>query len=75
MTLMGVNKRDVDDIVQLADTMGADSVKFNIVQPAGRGSRVHEGLNGLKIRELIDLGLMEFVNHKLIAVADIDAPF
>jgi succinate-semialdehyde dehydrogenase/glutarate-semialdehyde dehydrogenase len=26
-------------------------------------------------RELIDLGLMEFVNHKLIAVADIDAAF
>ena len=26
-------------------------------------------------RELIDLGLKEFVNHKLIDVVDIDAPF
>jgi succinate-semialdehyde dehydrogenase/glutarate-semialdehyde dehydrogenase len=26
-------------------------------------------------RELLDLGLTEFVNHKLIGVVDIDAPF
>ena len=26
-------------------------------------------------RELIDLGIKEFVNHKLIDVVDIDAPF
>lgn len=26
-------------------------------------------------RELIDLGIKEFVNHKLISVIDIDAPF
>jgi succinate-semialdehyde dehydrogenase/glutarate-semialdehyde dehydrogenase len=26
-------------------------------------------------RELVGLGIKEFVNHKLIAVSDIDAPF
>ena len=26
-------------------------------------------------RELTDLGIKEFVNHKLICIVDIDAPF
>ncbi len=56
MTLMRSNVDQVDDVVRMAETLGASSVKFNIVQPTGRGETMHEGRDGLEVAELIALG-------------------
>ncbi len=60
MTVMRRNKNQVESIIQLAESMGAGSVKFNIVQPTERGERMHRAGEILSIEELMELGeLME----------------
>ncbi len=56
MSLMRCNAEQVDAMVRMAEDLGASSVKFNIVQPTGRGEMIHEGTNGLEVDELIKLG-------------------
>ncbi len=56
MSLMRCNANQVEAMVRLAADLGASSVKFNIVQPTGRGENIHEGSNGLDVAELIELG-------------------
>jgi len=56
MSVMRCNADQVDEVVRLAKDLGAGSVKFNIVQPTGRGEILHEGTNGLEVAELIELG-------------------
>jgi len=53
---MRCNTDQVDDVVRLAEDLGGGSVKFNVVQPTGRGEIIHEGTNGLEVPELIKLG-------------------
>ncbi|MCP4405200.1 MAG: SynChlorMet cassette radical SAM/SPASM protein ScmF [bacterium] len=55
MSLMRSNVAQVDAVVSMAEKLGASSLKFNIVQPTGRGERVHEA-GDLEIAELIELG-------------------
>ena len=50
------NLEEVDDLVQLAIELGAGSVKFNPVQPAGRGSVMEKRGKLLNIGQLIKLG-------------------
>jgi SynChlorMet cassette radical SAM/SPASM protein ScmF len=52
MTLMPANRSDVESMIHLAEEAGAESVKFNVIQPVGRGL----DQNGLSIQELIELG-------------------
>ena len=56
MTLMRTNKNQLEEIIKLAESLGAGSVKFNIVQPIARGEAMHKGKETLDIRELVELG-------------------
>ena len=56
MTVMRRNKDQVESLIQLAESLGAGSVKFNIVQPTERGERMHRAGEILSIEELIELG-------------------
>jgi SynChlorMet cassette radical SAM/SPASM protein ScmF len=56
MSVMGCSAGQVEAVVRLAEALGASSVKFNVVQPTGRGERFREGTDGLGIAELIELG-------------------
>jgi SynChlorMet cassette radical SAM/SPASM protein ScmF len=56
MTLMRRNKRQIEDVVRLAESLGAGSVKFNIVQPTSRGDALHKSGETLLIEELVELG-------------------
>jgi len=57
--IMSLHKQNVDEIellVQLAQSLGASSVKFNIIQPSGRGEKMVEREQTLSIPRLIELG-------------------
>lgn len=62
-TIMRRNKDQLEDIVHLAESLGAGSIKFNILQPIARGEKMHKLDEVLTIKELIDLG--KWVNNKL----------
>ena len=57
--IMSVIRRNRDQLaamVRLAETQGAGSVKFNIVQPTSRGELMRDAGETLTIPELIELG-------------------
>jgi SynChlorMet cassette radical SAM/SPASM protein ScmF len=56
MTIMRHNKGQIEPIVRLAESLGAGSVKFNIVQPTARGEMLHESGEALSVEELVNLG-------------------
>jgi SynChlorMet cassette radical SAM/SPASM protein ScmF len=56
MTLMRRNKGQMEKMISFADSLGADSVKFNIIQPTSRGETIYEQGEALSIEELVDLG-------------------
>ena len=56
MTIMRHNKNQLEPLVRLAESVGAASVKFNIVQPTARGEKLHNSGEALTIEELVDLG-------------------
>lgn len=55
MTLMQDNVDQLERMISLAETLGAGSLKFNIVQPVGRGKSIH-GSRAVSVPELISLG-------------------
>jgi SynChlorMet cassette radical SAM/SPASM protein ScmF len=65
MSIMRCNRDQIEGLVKLAERAGAGSVKFNIVQPSGRGEKLHEGGETLSIAELVELG--EWVERDLSA--------
>jgi SynChlorMet cassette radical SAM/SPASM protein ScmF len=66
MTVMRRNKDQIEAIVQLAESQGAGSVKFNILQPTARGEKMHEDGEALTIEELVNLG--HWVENSLSAL-------
>jgi len=56
MTLMRRNKDQMEAIVRLAESLGAGSVKFNIMQPTARGEEMHHRGEALTIDEYVELG-------------------
>lgn len=56
MSLMRVNGGQVETLIRLAESLGADSVKFNIIQPSGRAEQIKDSQNTLEVGELIALG-------------------
>jgi SynChlorMet cassette radical SAM/SPASM protein ScmF len=63
MSVMKKNYEDVEGLVELAESIGAGSVKFNLVTPTARGEKMHERGEVLTIEELIELG--RFVSDDL----------
>ncbi|MDD5194955.1 MAG: SynChlorMet cassette radical SAM/SPASM protein ScmF [Candidatus Omnitrophica bacterium] len=56
MTIMRRNLYQIEAVVRMAESLGAGSVKFNIVQPTARGEKMHQANETLTIEELINLG-------------------
>ena len=55
-TIMRKNVVQVESMIELSESLGAASIKFNLVQPTARGERLHEMQEHLEISELIVLG-------------------
>ncbi|MEJ2717221.1 MAG: SynChlorMet cassette radical SAM/SPASM protein ScmF [Deltaproteobacteria bacterium] len=56
MTVLRRNRDEMEAVVRLAESLGAGSVKFNLVQPIARGERLHEAGETLPVEELVELG-------------------
>ncbi len=56
MTLMRHNREQIEPLVELAESIGAESVKFNLLQPTARGEDLHQNGEALEIKNLIELG-------------------
>jgi len=56
MTVMRCNVSHMTPMVRLAESLGAESLKFNVLQPTARGEHMHETQEALSIEELIALG-------------------
>ena len=56
MTVMRRNRGQMESLVRLAESLGAGSVKFNLVQPTARGEKMHEAGETLSIEELVAIG-------------------
>ncbi len=55
MTVMRANRDHVRHVVRLAESLGADSVKFNTLQPSGRGDAIRRAGGSLTAGEYLDL--------------------
>jgi len=56
MSLMRRNHDQIESMVHLAESLGASSVKFNLVQPTARGELLHKSGAALGVAELIKTG-------------------
>jgi SynChlorMet cassette radical SAM/SPASM protein ScmF len=56
MTIMRKNMGQMDDMTRLAGSLGAGSVKFNLLQPVARGKALQMSGESLGIDELVGLG-------------------
>lgn len=56
MTLVKRNAGQIEGMVRLAESLGVESVKFNLLQPTERGEMMHEAGQALSIEELVRLG-------------------
>ena len=56
MSLHAGNVEEIEALVRLAESLGAGSVKFNLIQPTGRGERMTERGKVLGIERLVELG-------------------
>jgi SynChlorMet cassette radical SAM/SPASM protein ScmF len=70
MSVMRHNKEQMEQMVRIAENLGAGSVKFNIVQPTAMGEKMHESGEALDIEELVDLG--KWVENTLSATTSLD---
>ena len=56
MTMVRRNQDQIEAVVRLAESLGARSVKFNVLQPTARGEEMHRAGETLTIEELVELG-------------------
>ncbi len=56
MSVMRSNAHQVDDMVRMAEGLGASSVKFNVIQPFARGKTLQTAAETLTVEKLIELG-------------------
>jgi SynChlorMet cassette radical SAM/SPASM protein ScmF len=56
MTLMRRNRDQIEAMVRLAESVGAHSVKFNLMQPTARGEKMHQAGRAVPTEELVQLG-------------------
>ncbi len=62
-TLMRRNKDKMEGLLRLVESLGAGSVKINIVQPTGRGEKLDEAESRLAIKEILEIN--EWVDSTL----------
>ena len=55
-SVMAHNVKEINQLIKLAEKLGAYSIKFNIVHPTGRGENLHNLNNTLSVKEYIQLG-------------------
>jgi len=55
-SVMRANADQATAMVQMAEELGAASVKFNVVQPTARGEKLHQADEALSVDELVALG-------------------
>lgn len=55
-SVMRKNVGQIEEFIKMAEDLGAGSAKFNVVMPTARGEKLHESLETLNIKELINLG-------------------
>ena len=63
MSLHPGNVKEIEDLVRLAESLGAGSVKFNLIQPTGRGAVMTERGKVMGIEKLVEIG--RWVEHDL----------
>ena len=63
MTIMQYNKNQLEALVRLAESLDAGSVKFNLVQPTGRGEKMNNVGETISVEELLKMG--EYVVNTL----------
>jgi SynChlorMet cassette radical SAM/SPASM protein ScmF len=56
MSLHIGNMTEIEALVKLAEGLGASSVKFNLIQPTGRGEAMAERTQVLDINQLVETG-------------------
>ena len=56
MSVMSINKDQLEGMVRLAEKENANSVKFNLVTPTARGEQMHDAGQTLSMQELVELG-------------------
>lgn len=56
MSIVRRNKDQMEHLVRFAESLGTDSVKFNLTMPIARGEVLHESGDTLTIEELVKLG-------------------
>lgn len=56
MSVMNLNKNQMEGIVRLAERENAGSVKFNLVIPTARGEKMHDAGQTLSMQELVEIG-------------------
>ena len=56
MSVLRKNKDEMSDLVKMAESLGAGSVKFNMVQPTARGEALRDADETLSVPELVKLG-------------------
>jgi SynChlorMet cassette radical SAM/SPASM protein ScmF len=73
MSLTRHNKEQIEGVVRLAESLGAGSVKFNLVQPTGRGEEMHRNCEALAIRDSVELG--RWVENELSSTTQLQLTF
>jgi len=63
MSLHAGNADEIEELVELAEEWGAGSVKFNLIQPSGRGELMAERGKILDLKRLVEMG--KWVEHDL----------
>jgi SynChlorMet cassette radical SAM/SPASM protein ScmF len=56
MSILRRNKDQMEPLVRIAESIGAESVKFNLTMPIARGKSLHDSGDTLTIEELVELG-------------------
>jgi len=69
MSVMKRNRDQMEPVVRLAESLGAGSVKFNLIQPTARGKKMHETGETLSVAELVKIG--QWAENELSAVTDL----
>ena len=72
-SLMRKNRGQVEAIIRLAQEVGAESVKFNLIQPSPRGDKMREEGETLTITEIVDIG--RWVERELAPSFDLPLVF